>query len=178
MKPLRRVAVVCGTIATMLMLSADLFAEGGGTSNNHTREYQFSNKNLSISIEVDDVAFQMTTWNGSYRLLTARVYNYDNTAIVLSSANDTLHAQIDGASVPAILRPVKQLTNEWSKLSEELRDAVAYPIQLRPDSMTYIYCIFPADKLTTLPKTFTWHIDSTKADLSIALPPPRPPKAD
>jgi hypothetical protein len=122
-----------------------------------------------FSIEIERVSFLLNAVQGRYKLARVRFENLGTTAVTLSVDRDRVEAEMAaGAPVPALLNVQSGDSPFWDGLSVDLRQILAYPqtVKPRPDGagaspeVVYVYALFPADRVTEVPRAFTYRIDS------------------
>jgi hypothetical protein len=130
-----------------------------------------------LSIEIERIGFVLNTVQGRYRLARLRFENISTTPVALSIERDTLEADA-GASGPvaAVLNLQSSDSPFWDALSPDMRQILAYPklVKARPSGpgssaeVVYVYALFPADKVSEVPRSFTYRIDSVGQPVRIA----------
>ena len=122
-----------------------------------------------FSVEIERVGFVLNTVQGKYRLARLRFENMGAAPVVLSVDRDRLDLELSsGAAVPAILNLQRGDSAFWDALSAEMRQVLAYPQSVKARTggaggspeVIYVYAMFPADKVTEVPRAFTYRIDS------------------
>jgi hypothetical protein len=122
-----------------------------------------------FSIEIERVSFQLNSVQGRYKLARLRFENLGTTPVALSVDRDRVEAEMaTRGPVPAVLNLQSGDSSFWDALSTDLRQILAYPLSVkgRPDGpgaspeVVYLYALFPADRVTEVPRAFTYRIDS------------------
>jgi hypothetical protein len=122
-----------------------------------------------FSIEIERVSFLLNTVQGRYKLARVRFENLGTTAVTLAVDRDRVEAEMAaGTPVPALLNLQSGDSPFWDGLSVDLRQILAYPqtVKARPSGtgaspeVVYVYALFPADRVTEVPRAFTYRIDS------------------
>jgi len=121
-----------------------------------------------FSIEIERIGFLLNTVQGRYRLARLRFENIGTTPVALSVERDRLEVETATGPVPALLNLQSGDSPFWDALSADLRQVLAYPqsVKARPSGpgasaeVIYVYALFPSDRVTEMPRAFTYRVDS------------------
>jgi hypothetical protein len=122
-----------------------------------------------FSVEIERVSFLLNTVQGRYKLARLRFENLGTTPVPLSVERDRLEVEAGaGGTVPAVLNLQSGDSAFWDGLSVDLRQILAYPqtVKARPSGagsspeVVYVYALFPSERVTEVPRAFTYRIDS------------------
>lgn len=123
-----------------------------------------------LSVEIERVGFLLNTVQGRYKLARMRVENLGTSPVSLSAGRDSLQLELaSGETVPAILDLQSADSTFWDALSDDMRQVLAYPSAIKAGrsprggaspEIVYLYALFPADRVTDMPRAFTYRIDS------------------
>jgi hypothetical protein len=121
-----------------------------------------------FSVEIERVSFLLNAVQGRYKLARLRFENLGTTPVPLSVERDRLEVEAGaGAAVPAILNLQSGDSAFWDGLSADMRQILAYPqtVKARANGagspeVVYVYALFPSDRVTEVPRAFTYRIDS------------------
>jgi hypothetical protein len=140
-----------------------------------------------FSIVLDRALFPLLSMGGKYRVVRVIVQN-GGAAMPLSAEKDTVTATFapDGGPekiVKGMINIGQDDPDFWSALTQEQRNALAYPNAVpappggdnAPPTARAIYVFFPAAEVTSLPRNFTYRIDSLGEPIEIRT---RPAAAD
>lgn len=126
-----------------------------------------------FSTEIEPLTFQLNSFKNKYKVVRIRVANHRSEAIKLSYEKDAVELELtDGSAVSGTFNLRDQDAAVWDALSDDMRAELAYPLSIRAsrtDGLTafrpevvYLFAFFPADKVTTTPRSFRYSIDSLK----------------
>jgi len=121
-----------------------------------------------FSIEIERVGFLLNTVQGRYRLARLRFENLSTSPVALSVDRDRLEVETATGLVPAVFNLQSGDSPFWDALSPDLRQVLAYPqsVKARPTGpgtspeVIYVYALFPSDRVTEVPRSFTYRVDS------------------
>ena len=122
-----------------------------------------------FSVEIERVSFLLNAVQGKYKLARLRFENLGTTPVPLSVERDRLEVETGaGGAVPAILNLQSGDSAFWDGLPAEMRQILAYPqsVKGRPagtgssPEVVYVYALFPSERVTEMPRAFTYRIDS------------------
>lgn len=113
-----------------------------------------------LSIQVERVSFLLTAVANKYRLVRMLVDCRKQTGLTLSSAADRLEMTVGNSAVPAVLNLQKSDSAVWDALDLDMRQTLAYPPAIKPNTPVYVFAYFPADQVKTMPARFTFTIAS------------------
>jgi hypothetical protein len=129
-----------------------------------------------FSIEIERVSFLLNTVQGRYKLARLRFENLGTAPMALSVDRDRMEAEMAaGGSVPAVLNLQSGDSTFWDALSVDMRQILAYPqsVKGRPSAtggspeVVYVYALFPADRITEVPRAFTYRVESVGQPIRI-----------
>jgi hypothetical protein len=130
-----------------------------------------------FSVEIERIGFLLNTVQGRYRLARVRVENIGTMPLALSVDRDALEADTTASGTVAARLNLQSTDSAfWDALSPDLRQILAYPQTVKartpgPGSageVVYIYALFPSDRVTEVPRAFSYRIDSTGQTIRIA----------
>jgi hypothetical protein len=131
-----------------------------------------------LSVEIERVGFLLNTVQGRYKLARVRVENLGTSRVPLSVDRDRLELELgSGEAVPAVLNLQRGDSTFWDSLSADMRQILAYPAAIKAGrapsagaspEIVYLYALFPADRVTDMPRAFTYRIDSIGQPVRIA----------
>jgi hypothetical protein len=121
-----------------------------------------------FSIEIERVGFLLNTVQGRYRLARLRFENLGTAPVALSVERDRLEVETATGPVPAVFNLQSGDSPFWDALSPDLRQVLAYPQSVKPrptgpgasPEVIYVYALFPSDRVTEVPRAFTYRVDS------------------
>jgi hypothetical protein len=170
---LRGLGLALGGLAVLLVVRAEVASERAASVTFSSRSKE---SGVEISASIDRVALRLTAVEGKYRLVRLTVRNPTDARVILDASKDSMVAVLpgkDGARVEAVLDPAVADAATWDKFDEPSRKALAYPKFLDKGATAVLYVLFPPDRLTDVPESFEWKIDSTGATIKAVRPPPR-----
>jgi len=121
-----------------------------------------------FSIEIERIGFLLNTVQGRYRLARLRFENLATAPVALSVERDRLEVETATGPVAAVLNLQSGDSPFWDALSPDLRQVLAYPQSVKPrptgpgtsPEVIYVYALFPSDRVTDMPRAFTYRVDS------------------
>jgi hypothetical protein len=122
-----------------------------------------------FSVEIERVSFLLNAVQGKYKLARLRFENLGTTPVALSVERDRLEAEAGaGGPVPAVLNLQSGDSPFWDGLPADMRQILAYPQAVKARAsgtgsspeVVYVYALFPSDRVTEVPRAFTYRIDS------------------
>jgi hypothetical protein len=122
-----------------------------------------------FSIEIERVGFTLNTVQGRYKLARLRFENLGTTPVTLSVDRDRVEAETAARGpVPAVLNLQSADSAFWDALPADLRQVLAYPQSVKgrtagagtSPEVVYLYALFPADRVTEVPRAFSYRIES------------------
>jgi hypothetical protein len=123
-----------------------------------------------MSVEIERVGFLLNTVQGRYKLARVRVENLGTSPVALSPERDRLEVELaSGETIAASLDLQRTDSTFWDGLSADMRQILAYPATIKASrdprggaspEIVYLYALFPAERVTEVPRAFTYSIDS------------------
>ena len=134
-----------------------------------------------FSVEIERVLFQLNSIKDKYKVIRIRVENRMIGPLKLSADQDAIEAEVNGGDV---VRGTFNLQGQdgalWDSLSDDMRKELAYPLSIRGvkgnevnprrPEVVYVFAFFPADKVSTVPRSFRYTIQSAGKTVKIELP--------
>jgi hypothetical protein len=128
------------------------------------------------------VSFKLNSLKAKYKVVRIRVENRMSEPIKLSGDQDAIELEMDGGTV---VRGTFNLRGQdgslWDSLSDDMREALAYPLSIRGaksdevnprrPEVVYVFAFFPADKVPDVPRSFQYTIQSVGKTVKIQPPP-------
>lgn len=175
------------TIAFLLALTparGEMSGERGRSSKfvgNLDPAASFTNQ-CEFSVEIERVIFKLNSLKDKYKVVRIRVENRMSEVITLSGDQDAIELVIDGGIVVRGTFNLRgQDSSLWDSLSEDMREALTYPLSIRGaksdgvnprrPEVVYVFAFFPADKVSEVPRSFLYTIQSVGRAVKIQLPP-------
>lgn len=139
-----------------------------------------------FSVELERVMFKLNSLKDKYKVIRIRVENRMSGPIKLSGDEDAIELELgDGKVVRGTFNLQGQDGSLWDSLSEDMRKALVYPLSIRGvkgdgvnprrPEVVYVFAFFPADKLSEVPRSFRYTIQSVGKIVKIELPPATAP---
>ena len=111
-----------------------------------------------FSVEIERVSFKLNSLKDKYKVVRIRVENRMTAPIKLSGDQDAIELEMGSGTV---VRGTFNLRGQdgpmWDSLSDDLREALAYPLSIRGvkadgvdprrPEVVYVFAFFPADKV-------------------------------
>ena len=132
-----------------------------------------------FSISIEKVTFLLTAFGNKYKVIRVRIVNSSTNSIQLSSENDSIVLKTPGGEdVRGLFKLQRQDAPLWDSLDSEMRETLAYPQIIRAgregnttgyshQEVIYFFVFFPNDKVTQLPKSFYYKINSLPEPIEI-----------
>lgn len=135
-----------------------------------------------FSVEIERVSFKLNSLKDKYKVVRIRVENRMTAPIRLSGDQDAIELEMgNGTVVRGTFNLRGQDGSLWDSLSDDLREALAYPLSirgvkgegadLRRPEVVYVFAFFPSDKVTDVPRSFQYTIQSLGKAVKIQPPP-------
>jgi hypothetical protein len=172
---MRSAAKVLSRFVSVWLLSAPglVCANGGGLHESFFSSWWGEGKvSLKATVEYDPVLLWSTSIGGKYRLLRVVLENApDAPPVRFSKQADTFEILAD-RRIKGILDLESSLGSAaWDSLPAQVRKALVYPAELKPNSARAVYVLVPIDELTTEPTEFSFVIRSLPRPLQIGKKP-------
>ncbi len=124
-----------------------------------------------FSTEIEPVMFKLTSFKAKYKVVRIRVENRKSETVKMSAEKDSIELVLaDGKLVKGTFNLKAQAGPVWDALSDEMRNALAYPLSIRAakvgdgsrvrEEVVYFFAFFPADKVLDVPRSFHYTIDN------------------
>jgi hypothetical protein len=134
-----------------------------------------------FSAEIERIAFNLTSLNDKYKVIRIRVENEKGESIKLSVEKDGIALGFkDGQRVRGTFNLKSEDGPVWDSLSDEMRSALAYPLSIRAAKVgdasrtrevVHFFAFFPADKVTDVPNSLDYTIESLGKTITLTGPP-------
>lgn len=139
-----------------------------------------------FSVEIERVSFKLNSLRDKYKVVRIRVKNRMSAPMKLSGDQDAIELEMDsGTVVRGTFNLRRQDGSLWDSLSDDLREALAYPLSIRGvkgdgvnprrPEVVYVFAFFPADKVPDVPRSFQYTIQSVGKSVKIQPPPATAP---
>ena len=136
-----------------------------------------------LSVEIEPVLFKLNSLKDKYKVIRIRVENRMSEPIKLSADKDAIELEMGGGNVVrGTLNLPGQDGSLWDSLNDDMRTTLAYPLSIRGvkgdgvnarrPEVVYVFAFFPADKVSEVPRSFRYTIQSVGRTVKIELPPP------
>lgn len=129
-----------------------------------------------FSTSIERITFLLNTFGNKYKVIRIRVENRSAKPIQLSSEEDSIDLiTAEHETVSGLFKLQEQDALLWDSLDKEMRETLAYPQIIRPESYVgqetmYFFAFFPKDKISKLSIEFRYKIDSLPVPIKMALP--------
>ena len=176
---------------SMIALLLVLMSARGEVSGERGRSSRFVGKldpaasasnQCEFSVEIERVSFKLNSLKDKYKVLRIRVENRMSAPIKLSGDQDAIELEMNSGTV---VRGTFNLRGRdgslWDSLSDDLREALAYPLSIRgakgdatsprQPEVVYVFAFFPADQVSDVPRSFQYTIQSVGKAVKIQQPP-------
>jgi len=141
------------------------------------------NEPCVLDIEIEEIMFKLNSFKDKYKVVRIRVENGRKELLKLSAEKDAIELELsDGKTVRGTFNLQAQDGPIWDTLDESMRKALAYPLSIRgakgddPNGrrpeVVHLFAFFPSEKVTGLPRAFSYMIQSVGKTVRIVQPPP------
>ena len=172
------------SLLTPLCSRGDVAAESGRASRYAGKldpAATYANQ-CEFSVEIERVMFKLNSLKDKYKVVRIRVENRTVEPIKLSGAQDGIELESrEGDVVRGTFNLPAQDGPMWDSMGEDLRRTLAYPLSIRGGKgegenprqaeVIYVYAFFPADKVSELPRSFRYTIQSKGRTVNLDPPP-------
>lgn len=135
-----------------------------------------------FSVDIERVTFKLNSLKDKYKVVRIRVENRMSVPIALSADQDAIELGLNsGKTVLGTFNLRRQDGPLWDSLSDDLRQALAYPLSIggargddtsrRQPEVVYLFAFFPADQVSEVPSSFQYTIQSVGKVVKIQQPP-------
>jgi hypothetical protein len=176
---------------SMIILLLALMSTRGELSGEKGRSKRFigmldpaasSMNQCEFSVDIERVSFKLNSLKDKYKVICIRVENRMSAPIKLSGDQDAIELEMgSGTVVHGTFNLRGQDGSLWDSLSDDLREALAYPLSIRgakgdgvnsrQPEVVYVFAFFPADKVPDVPRSFQYTIQSLGKAVKIQQPP-------
>jgi len=177
---LRSIVLPVSLILTLTLIVGLALAEVSGQRGrprdytSRARQQSDAEAGLVVRTNIQEVELLLNLVANKYRMVRFRVENLRKTPLKLSSTKDSMDCVLTAKGRPVTVRGILRMQKKdkafWRSLKDlRIRKALSYPHVVEAKKTVYFFVFFPKDKVSRLPDSFTWKIDSLGVEKEIVI---------